>query len=128
MMEILKDLLYSEDHEWVKIEGDEALIGITDYAQHELGDIVFVDMPEEDDSFEKGDAFGAIESVKAASDALMPVGGTIIGINEDLEDEPELLNEKPFTAWIIRIKLEDEGELDGLMDADEYERYTESLE
>jgi glycine cleavage system H protein len=126
-MEILKDLLYSEDHEWVKVDGDEALIGITDYAQHELGDIVFVDMPEEDDSFEKGDAFGAIESVKAASDALMPVGGTVIEINEELEDEPEMLNEKPYEAWIIRIKLEDESELDGLMDADEYERYTESL-
>lgn len=126
-MEILKDLLYSEDHEWVKVDGDEALIGITDYAQHELGDIVFVDMPEEEDSFEKGDAFGAIESVKAASDALMPVGGTVIEINEELEDEPEMLNEKPYEAWIIRIKLEDESELDGLMDADEYERYTESL-
>ena len=125
MSKILTDLLYTEDHEWVKVEGNKAKIGITDHAQHELGDIVYVELPEEDDELAKGDVFGVIESVKAASDSFTPLSGTVTGINEDLEDAPESVNADPYGAWMFELELSDTSELDGLMDAAAYEKFCE---
>lgn len=105
MSKIEEGLYYSESHEFVRVEGDEAYIGITDYAQHELGNVVYVDMPDVDDEFEAGEEFGAVESVKAASDLLAPVSVIVTAINEELEDTPELLNQDAFAAWIIKVKL-----------------------
>jgi glycine cleavage system H protein len=122
-MKVIKDLYYSDDHEWVKLEGDEAYIGITDFAQHQLGDIVYVELPEIDDELEKEDSFSALESVKAASDAYIPVDGKVIEINEDLLDSPELLNSDPYDSWIIKVELTDKSQLDGLMSSEEYEEY-----
>lgn len=122
-MKVLKDLYYSEDHEWVKVEGDEAYIGITDFAQEQLGDIVYVELPEIDDEFEKDDSFSALESVKAASDAYIPVDGRVIEINEDLLDSPELLNSDPYDSWIIKVELSDKSQLDELMSSGEYEEH-----
>lgn len=122
-MEIKNNLYYSEDHEWIKVEGDIAYIGITDYAQHSLGSIVYVEMPDVDDKFDAGEVFGVIESVKAASDSFMPVSGTIVEINEDLEDEPESINAAPYENWILKIKLSDTSELDKLMDSKAYEEF-----
>jgi glycine cleavage system H protein len=122
-MKIVKDLFYTEDHEWIKVEGDEAYIGITDFAQEQLGDIVYVELPEIDEEFVKEDAFSAVESVKAASDIYMPVDGSIIEVNEELLDAPELINTDAFEAWIVKIKLEDESQLDELMSSGEYEEY-----
>jgi glycine cleavage system H protein len=120
---------YSEDHEWIRVEGDEGVIGITDHAQEELSDVVYVELPEVGDTFEKDDVFATIESVKAASDVYTPVGGEILEINEKLEDSPELVNQDPFgEAWFVRIALADHSELDGLMDADGYKKFVESLE
>lgn len=124
-MKVIKDLYYSEDHEWVKVEGDEAYIGITDYAQDQLGDIVYVELPEIDDEFEKDDSFSALESVKAASDAYIPVEGRVTEINEDLLDSPELLNSDPYDSWIIKIELADKSQLDELMSSGEYQEYTD---
>jgi len=120
-MKIEKGLLYSADHEWIKVDGDTALIGITDYAQSHLGDIVFVELPDADDEFAKGDEFAVIESVKAASDSYLPVSGTILEANEALDDEPGLLNTDCFANWIVKVQLSDKSELDGLLDADAYE-------
>ncbi len=122
-MKVEKGLYYSEDHEWVRVEGNVAYIGISDYAQHELGDIVFVELPDEDDEFDQGDALGAIESVKAASDVLTPVSGKVTAVNEDLEDAPEKVNEDAFDAWIVKIELSDKAELESLMDSDAYEAF-----
>lgn len=123
-MKIVKDLYYSEDHEWVKVEGDEAFIGITDFAQDQMGDIVYVELPEVDDELEQDDDFSAVESVKAASDIYIPVSGTVVEANEDLLDSPEILNEDPYENWIIKVKLEDKSELDDLMSSEEYEEFT----
>lgn len=123
-MKIVKDLYYSEDHEWVKVEGEEAYIGITDFAQNQMGDIVYVELPEIDDELEKEDDFSAIESVKAASDVYIPVSGKVIEVNEDLLDSPELLNSDPFDSWIIKIELTDKSQLDDLMSSEEYEEFT----
>jgi glycine cleavage system H protein len=125
MSKILTDLLYTEDHEWVKVDGNKAKIGITDHAQHELGDIVYVELPEEDDELAKGDVFGVIESVKAASDSFTPLSGTVTAINEDLEDAPESVNADPYGAWMFELELSDTSELDGLMDAAAYEKFCE---
>ncbi len=122
-MEIKKGLFYSNDHEWVKVEGDVALVGISDFAQHALGEIVYVEMPDEGDEFVAGDVFGVMESVKAASDSFTPVGGEIIEINEELEDEPQLINEKPYDAWIFKIKLSDPSEVEKLMTPEAYEEF-----
>jgi glycine cleavage system H protein len=122
-MKVEKGLYYSEDHEWVRVEENVAYIGISDYAQHELGDIVFVELPDEDDEFDQGDALGAIESVKAASDVLIPVSGKVIAVNEDLEDAPEKVNEDAFDAWIVKVELADKAELESLMDSDAYEAF-----
>ena len=121
MSKTLEGLYYSESHEWVKVEGNVAIIGITDFAQHAMGDLSYVDMPEVDDELEKGEEFGAVESVKAASDLYSPVSGTVIEINEELEDAPELLNQDAFANWIINVEMSDPSELEALMDAAAYE-------
>ena len=121
MSKTLEGLYYSESHEWVKVEGNVAIIGITDFAQHAMGDLSYVDMPEVDDELEKGEEFGAVESVKAASDLYSPVSGTVIEINEELEDAPELLNQDAFANWIIKVEMSDPSQLEALMDAAAYE-------
>ncbi len=120
MSKIIDGLYYSESHEYVKVEGDFGFIGITDYAQHELGNVVYVDMPEVDDEVTAGEEFGAVESVKAASDLMCPVSGTVVEVNEALEDEPGLINKDAFENWIIKVELSDKSELDNLMDAAAY--------
>lgn len=115
---VLEGLLYTDEHDWVLIEDDIATIGITDFAQSNLGDIVYVEVPEIGDTFNAGDAFGAIESVKAAVDLLLPVSGEVVEINEELEEAPELLNEEPYDNWIVKIKLDEEPE--DLMDVEAY--------
>ena len=117
MAKVIEGLYYSESHEYVKVEGDEAYVGITDYAQESLGNIVYVDMPEVDDEF------AAEESVKAASDLVSPVSGTVVEVNEALEDQPELINQDAFGNWIMKVKLSDKSELDSLMDAKAYEEF-----
>ena len=120
-MEFPNNLLYTEEHEWVQVEQDEVLIGITDYAQHELGDVVFVELPEKGSKVEQGGTFGTIEAVKTVSDLYAPVSGEIIEINGDLEDQPEMVNQSPYAdGWMIRIKMSDSGELDQLLDAATY--------
>ncbi|MGI6222547.1 MAG: glycine cleavage system protein GcvH [Prevotella sp.] len=126
MTKVLDGLFYSESHEYVKVEGDEAYIGITDYAQHELGNIVYVDLPDVDDEVNAGDDFGAVESVKAASDLTAPVSGTVVEVNEKLEDQPELINKDAFANWIIKVKLTDKTELDSLMSAEDYKKMIEA--
>lgn len=121
MAKVIEGLYYSESHEYVKVEGDFAYVGITDYAQHALGNVVYVDMPEVDDEVEAGEDFGAVESVKAASDLISPVSGTVVEVNEALEDKPELLNEDAFANWIMKVELSDKTEQDNLMDAAAYE-------
>ena len=121
MAKVIEGLYYSESHEYVKVEGDFAYVGITDYAQHALGNVVYVDMPEADDEVEAGEDFGAVESVRAASDLISPVSGTVVEVNEALEDKPELLNEDAFANWIMKVELSDKTELDNLMDAAAYE-------
>lgn len=123
MAKVIEGLYYSESHEFVKVEGNIASIGITDYAQQALGNIVYVDLPEVDDEIEAGDDFGAVESVKAASDLSTPVSGTVVEVNEALEDTPELINQDAFGAWIIKVELSDTSELDNLMDAKKYEEF-----
>ena len=123
MAKVIEGLYYSESHEYVRVEGEFGYIGITDYAQHELGNVVYVDMPEVDDEVEAGEEFGAVESVKAASDLNSPVSGTVVEVNEALEDEPELLNQDAFANWIIKVQLSDKSELDNLMDAKAYEEF-----
>ena len=123
MAKFEKGLYYSESHEYVRVEGNYGFIGITDYAQQALGNVVYVDMPEVDDEVEAGEEFGAVESVKAASDLNSPVSGVVIEVNEALEDEPELLNKDAFGNWIIKIQLSDKSELDRLMDAKAYEAF-----
>lgn len=125
-MNLVEGLLYTEDHEWIKVEGKNAKIGITDHAQHELGDIVYVELPEVDDEIAKGDVFGVIESVKAASDSFTPLSGKIIAINEDLEDAPESVNADAYSAWMFEIELSDTSELEGLMDATAYKAFCEA--
>ena len=125
MSKIVKGLYYTNTHEWVKVEDGFAYIGITDYAQESLGEIVFVELPDEETVIEAGEEFSAIESVKAASDVISPVTGTIVVVNDELEDSPELLNEDPYENWIVKIDLEDETELNKLLDAEEYEEICE---
>lgn len=122
-MKIVEGLLYAEDHEWVKVDGDVATIGVTDFAQHEMGDIVYIELPEVDDELEAGDVFGVIESVKAASDSFIPVSGTVVEVNEDLVDAPEAVNGAPYESWMFKVKLSDASELEKLMDAKAYEEF-----
>ena len=120
---------YDEEHEWVRVEGDEGVIGISDYAQDALSDIVYVELPEVGDVFDKGDVLAVVESVKAASDVYMPVTGEILEINELLEDSPEIVNQDPYgEAWLVRITIADPAELDDLLDAGAYKSYVETLD
>ncbi len=125
MAKVIEGLYYSESHEYVRVEGNFGYIGITDYAQHALGNIVYVDMPEVDDEVEAGEDFGAVESVKAASDLISPVSGTVVKVNEALEDTPELVNQDAFENWIIKVELSDTAELEGLMNAEAYAAFCE---
>ena len=120
MSTIIEGLFYAESHEYVKIDGEYGYVGITDYAQHELGNVVYVDMPDVDDEVEAGVDFGAVESVKAASDLISPVSGTVVEINEALNDQPELVNADPYANWIIKVQLSDASEVEKLMDAAAY--------
>ncbi|MBQ7362508.1 MAG: glycine cleavage system protein GcvH [Bacteroidaceae bacterium] len=123
MSKIIDGLFYAESHEYVKIEGEFGYVGITDYAQHELGNVVYVDMPEVDDEVEAGEDFGAVESVKAASDLISPVSGTVVEINDALNDSPELINQDPYENWIIKVQLSDASETENLMDAVAYKEF-----
>ena len=125
MSTVLDGLYYSESHEWLKVEGEFGYIGITDYAQHQLGNVVYVDLPEVDDELNQGEEFGAVESVKAASDLLSPISGIVVEINDKLEDKPELLNEDAFGNRICKVKINDKAELDSLMNAEAYKAICE---
>jgi glycine cleavage system H protein len=120
MSKIIEGLYYAESHEYVRVEGEYGYVGITDYAQHELGNVVYVDMPDVDDDVTAGEDFGAVESVKAASDLISPVSGTVVEVNEALNDNPELVNSDPYENWIIKVQLSDASEVENLMDADAY--------
>lgn len=123
MSKIVDGLYYAESHEYVKIEGEYGYVGITDYAQHELGNVVYVDMPDVDDEVEAGADFGAVESVKAASDLISPVSGTVVEVNEALNDSPEMVNADPYANWIIKVQLSDASEAEKLMDATAYKAF-----
>ena len=125
MAKVMEGLYYSESHEYVRVEGNFGFIGISDYAQHALGNVVYVDMPEVDDEVSAGEEFGAVESVKAASDLIAPVTGVVVEVNEALEDEPELVNQDAYANWIIKVELSDKTELDNLMDAKAYAEFCE---
>lgn len=125
MSKIIEGLKYCDTHEWVKVEGDIAVIGVTDYAQKEMGEITYVDCPDVDDEFQQGEEFGALESVKASSDLYSPVSGTVVEVNEAVVDGPELVNEDAFANWIIKIRMSDPAELDSLMDASAYKAMIE---
>lgn len=125
MAKVLEGLYYTESHEYVKVEGNIGYVGITDYAQHALGNVVYVDMPDVDDEVSAGEEFGAVESVKAASDLISPVTGVVLEVNEALEDEPERINADAYENWIIKVKLSDKGELKNLMDAKAYTEFCE---
>jgi glycine cleavage system H protein len=117
---------YQDSHEWIRVEGDEGVIGISDYAQSELNDVVYVELPEVGDTLEKGDEFGSVESVKASSELYMPASGEVIAINEELEESPEQVNEDPFgKGWMIRIRLDDPNEPDDLLSAEAYQAQVE---
>jgi glycine cleavage system H protein len=120
----MSNLLYSKDHEWVlSLEGNRVRIGISDYAQHSLGDIVFVENPEEGDEVTTGETMGSIESVKAVSDLISPVSGSVVLVNEELEDSPESINEKPYEAWLVEVELSNPDELNSLLKEDEYKAF-----
>ena len=127
MATVPEDLHYSKDHEWVRVENGIALIGITDYAQNSLGDVVYVELPKENDEFATNESFGSVESVKAVSEVFSPVSGTVVEVNSTLNDEPEKVNEDPYGAgWMIRIRMSNPGEVDSLLTAAEYEDFTKS--
>ena len=120
-MNVPAELKYTKEHEWIRVEGEEAVVGITDYAQSQLGDIVFVECETVGDALEAGETFGTIEAVKTVSDLYLPVAGEVLEFNEELEGEPELVNKYPYgKGWIVKIKISDETELDGLLNADAY--------
>jgi glycine cleavage system H protein len=126
MSNIPENLRYSKDHEWVSVEGDVATIGITDYAQSSLGDIVYIEFPSAGDSFSSGEAFGSVESVKAVSELFTPVAGEIVEINEGLNDEAEKVNSTPYDAWMIKVRMANALEADAMLNAAEYEEYLSS--
>ena len=126
-MNIPAELKYTQDHEWVRVEGDVAIIGITDFAQGELGDVVFVEIETEGEHLGKGDTFGTVEAVKTVSDLFMPVGGEVIEVNPALADEPELVNKDPYkTGWMIKVNMADPTELDELLSASDYQKMVEA--
>lgn len=127
-MNVVKGLYYTKNHEWLRVEGEYGFVGVTDYAQHSMGDIVFVELPELDVVITAEDILGVVESVKAASDVYSPVTGTVVEVNNVLEDSPELINEEPYDAFIAKLKLSDMNEIDELMNAEEYEAFCEELE
>lgn len=122
-METKSGLLYSNDHEWVRVEGEKAYVGITDYAQHSLGEIVYVELPSIGDEIDAGDVFGVIESVKAASDSYLPISGKVLEVNEALSDSPQLINEDPYGSWIVAVEITDKATLDNLMNEQEYKDF-----
>ena len=127
MANVPEDLHYSKDHEWVRVDGDQAIIGITDYAQNSLGDVVYVELPKAEDEFAANEAFGSVESVKAVSEVFTPVAGAVVKINEALADEPETVNSDPYGAgWMIRLKMSNPAEVDSLLTAAEYEDFTKA--
>lgn len=126
MAKTIEGLYYSESHEWVRVDGDYGYVGITDHAQQAMGNIVYVDIPEEEDEVTQGEDFGAVESVKAASDLISPVSGVVEEVNDALADAPELLNKDAYENWIIKVKLEDPAELESLMGAADYEKFCET--
>lgn len=128
MAKTIEGLFYSESHEWVKVDGETAIIGISDHAQQAMGNIVYVDMPEEEDEVTANEDFGAVESVKAASNLISPVSGVVVEVNEALADAPELLNKDAYENWIIKVKMDDPEELKNLMDAAAYEKFCENEE
>lgn len=128
MAKTIEGLFYSESHEWVKVDGETAIIGISDHAQQAMGNIVYVDMPEEEDEVTANEDFGAVESVKAASDLISPVSGVVVEVNEALANAPELLNKDAYENWIIKVKMDDPEELKNLMDAAAYEKFCENEE
>ena len=125
MAKVIEGLFYSKSHEYVRVEGNYGFIGITDYAQNALGNVVYVDLPEVDDEVTAGEEFGAVESVKAASDLISPVSGTVVEVNDALDDQPELVNQDAFANWIIKVEMSDKSELDNLMDAKAYAAFCE---
>ncbi|NLC44778.1 MAG: glycine cleavage system protein GcvH [Clostridiales bacterium] len=122
-MKVLNELLYSKEHEWVKVEGNLARLGITDHAQSELGDVVYLELPEVDDEFKVDDVIGVVESVKAASDLYTPVSGKVVEVNEDLPDSPEAMNEDPYGSWMIVVEMDDDSQLKNLMSPEEYKEF-----
>jgi glycine cleavage system H protein len=129
MANVPEGLYYSKDHEWLKVEGEAGTVGITDHAQHSLGDVVYVELPKAGETFAAHDTFGSVESVKAVSELFLPVGGEVTEVNESLSDEPEKVNADPYGAgWMLRVKLSNRGEVDSLLSAAEYEDYLGSLE
>ena len=129
MANVPEGLYYSKDHEWLRVEGDTGTVGITDHAQHSLGDVVYVELPKKGESFSAHDTFGSVESVKAVSELFLPVAGEVTEVNESLSDEPEKVNSDPYgEGWMLRVKLSNRGEVDSLLSAAEYEDYIGSLE
>ncbi len=127
-MKVLEGLYYSKDHEWVRVEGNNAYIGITDYAQHALGEIVYVELPETEEEFEAGDVFSVVESVKAASDVYMPISGKVLETNGELDDSPQLVNEDPYESWIVMVEMINKSDLEELMDEAGYKEFCEKEE
>lgn len=125
MSKVIEGLRYSESHEWVKVEDGLAVVGVSDFAQKEMGNITYVDLPDVDDEVTAGEDFGALESVKAASDLIAPVSGKVVEVNEALEDEPELVNQDAYAAWIIKVEMSDPSELDDLLDAESYKKISD---
>jgi glycine cleavage system H protein len=127
MANVPEDLHYSKDHEWVRVEGEEAIIGITDYAQDSLGDVVYVELPKPGDTFATNEPFGSVESVKAVSEVFTPISGEVVKINESLADEPETVNSDPYgSGWMVRVRMSNPGEVDSLLTAAEYEDFTKA--
>jgi glycine cleavage system H protein len=127
MANVPEDLHYSKDHEWVRVDGDQAIIGITDYAQNSLGDVVYVELPKAGEEFAANESFGSVESVKAVSEVFTPIAGSVVKINEALADEPETVNSDPYgEGWMIRLKMANPGEVDSLLTAAEYEDFTKA--
>lgn|SRR5215217_1497317 len=123
-MDFPSELKYTEDHEWIRIEGDTAFIGITDHAQNELGDIVYVDINTVGDALDRGEVFGSVEAVKTVSDLFIPLAGTVLEVNEELDGEPELVNTDPYgRGWMVKISLSNPGDLDGLLSAEDYQKF-----
>ena len=125
MAKVLEGLLYAESHEWVRLEGDIATIGVSDFAQEEMGDITYVDLPEVDDDVEKGEEFGALESVKASSELYSPVTGVVVEVNDEVVDAPEKINEDAFSAWLSKVKVGNPAKVEGLLDAEAYKALTD---